>query len=331
MKLSIHSTIHGKPSKVLCDDGKTRYYCDGQKVSLGYGWVNVESEWDDVFNLITVDGCATAPYLSCDNRKDATFVEHCLALVDIDSGMTIEQLFEHPFYDVFGAGFYTTPSHTDSDHRFRIIHRLEQPITNAEEMRLLYRALMGEYGNADASCKDAARLFFGTVNCLLKEQRSNTLPKDVVDYLVSELRSKDAEQVKTMDQVEYPPLNDEKKQRIIDLLKQSYIGQYEQWRNIGWGMRSGGFTLADFQNVTQGLMSEKTAANAKDVWDDYKADGKVPTMGTVIHFLKTRHGADCLLEPNAAREAKVSKYLQHLSEIQQLEAALKRKMESNNE
>jgi hypothetical protein len=60
-------------------------------------------------------------------------------------------------------------------------------------------------------------------------------------------------------------------------------------------MKSGGFMLADFQYVTQFLMSKKTPGAAASVWNDGSIDGKV-TMGSVIHLLKTRLGADCMRE-----------------------------------
>lgn len=295
MKLSIHSILQGKPVKVEDASGKIWYEQNGQKVNLGYGWLNIDETWDEVFNLITVEGAASAPYLTSDNRKDANFNEASLALIDVDNGMTIADLFSNKFYDEFGAGFYTTPSHTDEAHRFRIMHRLENPICEREQMRLLYRGLMLVYGNADTSCKDACRLFYGTKNCVLKEQRSNLLTQAAVDTLVSLIVEQDNKEIQTYDQTTYAPLSDSRKQKIIDLLKKSYIGEYTTWRNIGWGLRSGGFTVADFQNVTNNLMSEKTPQAAKAVWDDYNtAATHTPNMGTVINFLKARHGKDCL-------------------------------------
>lgn len=292
MKFSYHPLCVGKPTKAFDSSGKTTYWCNNKQINLGYGWSTVELEFDELFVLLTEAGHAIAPALTCDHRNERNFEECALVLVDIDYGMTIQELFNHPFYEMYGAGFYTTPSHTDSNHRFRIIHRLEQPLQNSDTLRLLYRSLMLVYGCADAACKDAARLFYGTENCTLKEQRSNTLSNDVVDSLVKYMVEQDALEIRTINTTSYPTLTDNRKHRIVELLKQSYVGQYEQWRNIGWGMRDGNFELEDFQNVTQGMMSEKTPANAKAVWNDYRV-GEI-TMGTVIHFLKTRYGDDCL-------------------------------------
>jgi len=82
------------------------------------------------------------------------------------------------------------------------------------------------------------------------------------------------------------------------LLKSSFVGNYPTWRNIGWGLKRGGFSLADFQYVTAGMMNQKTSADAAQVWRSGSTDGEV-TMGTVVYFLKQRHGEDCLrAEPN---------------------------------
>ena len=263
---------------------------------LGFGWDNIDVSWEEAFTLITVDGFPVAPELVGSHRQVNDFVSHQLVLVDIDYGMTIAELFEHPFYEVFGAGFYTTPSHTDENPRFRIMHRLESPITNSEKMRTLYRALMGEYGSADTSCKDAARLFFGSKDCQLKEKRDNILTDSVVEYLISELEEKDNAIAAQYSAIEHTPLDDEKRQHILSLLAKSFVGQYQEWRNIGWALRTEGFSLADFQYVTTGMMNSKSPKDASHIWGEYKSGSKVHNMGTIINFLKIRYGGDFMGE-----------------------------------
>ena len=142
MKLSIHETIRGKPVQVSDASGRKWYESGGQRVSLGWGWINFDADWDTVFKLITVDGRATSAELSSNNRREDTFVSRELIMIDIDSGMTIEQLLEDDFYNRYGAGFYTTPSHQDHAHRFRIMFRLEVPITDAQKLSKLNRMLL---------------------------------------------------------------------------------------------------------------------------------------------------------------------------------------------
>ena len=318
MKLSIHQTIRGKPQQISDALGRKWYESEGQRVSLGYGWINVEAEWPDVFELITVDGVATSAELASDNRREDTFVSRELIMIDIDSGMTISELFEDDFYNRYGAGFYTTPSHQDHAHRFRIMFRLAVPITDSQKLSKLNRMLLRVFDQADAACKDATRIFYGTRNCKFREQRPNLLHPEEVDALVGELTRLEEAEMKTHSQTEHRPLSDQQRQRVLDLLRQSFVGYYPTWRNIAWGLKAGGFELKDFQYVTAGMMNAKTDFEARQVWESGQArDGGV-TMGSVIHFLRQRHGADCL-KVAVDHWDRYEQYQQDLAELQQLE------------
>jgi len=295
MKLSIHETIRGKPVKVEGLDGRKWMESAGQRVSLGYGWINIELDWPDVFELITVDGVATSAELNSDNRRDDTFVSRELIMVDIDSGMTVPELLEDEFYNQYGAGFYTTPSHTMDAHRFRIMFRLATPATDSGRLRKINRALLKVFEAADDACKDPTRIFYGCANAAFKERTDNLLTDDMAERLVALTEAADAETAAEMQTVarDYAPINDTQRKKIVDLLHKSFVGNYPIWRNIGWGMKAGGFTLKDFQYVTTGMMNAKSPQEAAGVWRDGSVNGDV-TMGTVIHFLKQRHGEHCL-------------------------------------
>lgn len=292
MKLSIHQYIVGKPEVRETPSIKKPGHLEktlwvaNKKVNLGYDWFNVDLSYDEIFELLTVDGVAIAPELHDNPRSAKNFASCQIALVDIDKQMSIEELLDNEFYNEYAAGFYTTPSHTMENHRFRIIHVLETPITSVERMRRLYCGLMLAYGSADESCKDAARLFFGTVNAEIFEKRSNILPDDVVDVLVNLVVEAEASTL-AADTTLYKPLEDDTKKQIVDALVSCFVGEYATWRNIGWGMKSGGFSLEDFQYVTTGMMNKKSADDAKTVWDSCYSNNKV-SMGTIFHFLKQR-------------------------------------------
>ena len=300
MKLSIHKTIRGKPAK-------------DSNVNLGYGWMNIDSDWDTVFALITQDGVATSAELSSENRKEANFVSRQLIMVDIDQGMTLEDLFRNDFYNLYGAGFYATPSFTLEHHKFRILFRTEEPITDSGQLRKLNRGLLRVFEQADEACKDPTRIFYGTPDCRYFEQTDKILPREAIDVLVELIEEEDFKQAEAMlnqPRVEYT-MTDERKAKILELLKGCFVGSYPIWRNIGWGLKAGGFSLQDFQYATQGMMRAKTAQDAAAVWRDGSANGAV-TMGSVIHFLKERLGKDCLQESRAdwrdTRTALYNKY-----------------------
>jgi hypothetical protein len=293
MKLSIHETIRGKPNKQQDATGRPYYEHAGRRVNLGWGWVNIEADWPTVFELITQDGVATSAELTCDNRKEDTFVSRDLIMVDIDSGMTIPELFEDKFYNQYAAGFYATPSHQDHAHRFRIMFRLQTPLTQATDVVKLNKMLMRRYTQADAACKDATRIFFGSPGCVLCERTDTMLPDSAVTQLIDQYNVWETSEMSRNSVVQHQPLDDWSRQRILDLLKTTHVGEYAKWRDIGWGLKAGGFAVSDYQYVTTGMMSQKTPAMAAQVWADGKAGGRI-TMGTVIWFLKQRHGEDCL-------------------------------------
>lgn len=304
MKLSIHQYVRGKPVKVVPLEGSSYMESNGHRVNLGYDWVNIDAGWPDVFELITGDGCATSAELSTDNRSDANFVSRELFMVDIDSGMNIQDLADNDFYNDYGAGFYTTPSHTQDNHRFRIMFRTEQPITDPAQAKKLIQALLRVYDHADPACKDSTRIFYGTKNCGLCLLTDRMLPVSMIEALcIMEDMFREEQTAEFNYQIEPAPLTDQRRQRILDLLKQTFVGSYGQWRDIAWGLKAGGFTLADFQLVTTGMMNQKSAADAALVWNSGKILDKGIHLGSVIHFLKQRHGDRCLWESDEADSA----------------------------
>lgn len=180
IKFAYHKTVRGKPQKqedgTLCQDG--------QKVNLGYGWQTAELEYSEIFLLLSQGGYAIAPALTSDNRCEANFLSSELALVDIDEGMRIEDLETFEFYQLYGSGYYTTPSHKEDSHRFRIIYRLPGVVTDPQVMRMIYRGLLVIHGAADTSCKDSARLFYGTVGAERRQITSRTIDETGLELIL---------------------------------------------------------------------------------------------------------------------------------------------------
>ena len=311
MQVSINPNIIGKPSR----------HAD---IDLGYNWMNIESSWAEIFELITQDGFATTAELTTDNRREANFVSRQLLMVDIDSGMTIPELLDNAFYNTYGAGFYATPSFTEDLHRFRICFVLEQPESDAGRLRRINRGLLRVFGAADQACKDPTRLFYGTPNCVLCERTDRFLTEDIVLQLIDIVDEHDRADAEAMTQYAGPPpaLTNTQRQRILDLLKQTFVGSYPIWRNVGWGLKAGGFSLTDFQYVTGGMMNQKTPADAASVWTSSNPTGRPITMGSVIHFLKERHGTDCLRHRVADVEHHIH-YLNQMAQVKEIEKYIK--------
>lgn len=297
MKLSINPLIKGKIDKTLVS-----------QIEKLNAWTEVEAKAEELFELITVDGYATTCLLHGGNRKEFNYCSRQLFMIDIDGGMTIEQLLEDEFYNRYAAGFYATSSFTPEHHKFRILFITPEPIVAASVSRKIIRGLRKLYPESDAACVDPARLFYGSINCEIKEWQGNELPQDIVNSLIEIIDEEDRLRQEELDRrppVEYP-MTDERKAKIIKLLHSCFIGERTQWRNIGWGMKKGGFTLEDFQYVTTGMMRLKTAKDAANIWRDGRPDGTI-TMGTVIQFLKDRLGPDCLKITEEDRLEQMSK------------------------
>jgi hypothetical protein len=96
-----------------------------------------------------------------DTRKSENFICSDVVAVDIDDGMTLAEALNNPFVKQYGGFIYTTPSHTDEHHRFRVVFQTERTITDADEKKAVNRGLIRKLGG-DEACKDACRVFYGS-------------------------------------------------------------------------------------------------------------------------------------------------------------------------
>jgi len=71
-------------------------------------------------------------------RKKDYFLRAGFLAVDIDYGLTIPDALSHPFVMEFAGLLYTSASHTDREHRFRLVFELEEPITDRQTMEHAY-------------------------------------------------------------------------------------------------------------------------------------------------------------------------------------------------
>jgi len=117
-------------------------------------------------------------------NAEETFVSRELVMIDIDSGMSIQQLLDDDFYKQYSAGYYTTPSHRDDSPRFRIMFRLQTPIIDSTRLQKLNKMLLKVFVQADAACKDATRIFYGSPDCSAKQMTSTIIADDTVEAFV---------------------------------------------------------------------------------------------------------------------------------------------------
>lgn len=290
MKLSIHTDIVGKPDKIEKEGQKPYYVCKGKIINQGYGWQNVEVEsWHDAFELITVDGYATSCELSSDHREDENYISRQICMVDIDDGMTIQDLFNDDFYNEFGAGFYTTARHTDDAHRFRILFVLEEPEYDSERMRKIIRGLLEQYKTADTNCKDGSRIYYGIPNCPFKEYRENILPKYITDALIDMIDTIDEAEEKEREKSYASQFQYEKEkydETFVDELLQrirakvgDLHGKYDEWTTIAWATcHTVGVHNAEVLMLKHWNTKTKKELHSLRDWKPNRS----PTVGTLI-------------------------------------------------
>ena len=115
-------------------------------------------------------------------RRTSGFIAAGYLAVDIDHGLTLEAAKSDPYFQRFATVLYTTPSHKEDMHRFRIVFELEQPIEDAARMTQALTGLTARFGG-DKACTDACRIFYGS-SASTPEVYSNKLPEAEVDALV---------------------------------------------------------------------------------------------------------------------------------------------------
>lgn len=82
-----------------------------------------------------------------------------------NDGSSIPVLMRDKFVQHYATYVYSTPSHTAEAPKSRVLFCLDTPIMQAKNYVLASRALLWLFGTADAKCKDAARFFYGSINC----------------------------------------------------------------------------------------------------------------------------------------------------------------------
>ncbi|NJO63577.1 MAG: hypothetical protein HC836_36920 [Richelia sp. RM2_1_2] len=150
---------------------------DFEKLATGYE--DKSGTLEDVVEHVT-DGHAIAAGLFGGKRRcKANVIGTHWILGDIDNSkevdgekvydpqLTIEQALQHPFIKKYCGLIYTSASHTDDWHRFRLVFMLPEFVEGCEEIEQLVRFMMAEFPFLDPTCKDASRVFYGNTRAEL--------------------------------------------------------------------------------------------------------------------------------------------------------------------
>jgi len=221
---------------------------------------------------------AWSPFVFEEYRSQDGFCSADVLAFDIDHGQTIEEAEAMVHKLDIAALCIPSTSHSDDDHRFRLIFPLAKTITKADVYKATY-AKIAEYFHVDPACKDTARFFFGG-----KLVDGFWFEGKLLDPVVPE-RAKKAE-IKRYDSREPVVVGDSIEELVVALygesrakipdniaywLEEAPNGLNGEWHNT---CNSAIFTLG-LQNVDQEIVEEvfrKIAPNDLDQHDEYLLD-----------------------------------------------------------
>ena len=137
-----------------------------------------EIEINDLANNLA-QGCTFKPaYLN--GRTSNDFVSQQLFALDFDNnsdiGTELNRCKELNIIPCFG---YTTFSHSEEYHKFRLVFCNDEVITNKEDRDKIQKSLIKAFPNCDSQVTDASRLFFGG-KTLIFESYDSVINKDLL-------------------------------------------------------------------------------------------------------------------------------------------------------
>ncbi|MBD1824399.1 hypothetical protein H6F51_18165 [Cyanobacteria bacterium FACHB-DQ100] len=92
-------------------------------------------------------------------KEYANYAE--LVALDFDSEVTIDEIKSHPFVKEFCCLGIESASSTPENNKFRLVFRYNIPVQDWQNIEIGQQYLMSLFPQADQSCKDASRFFFG--------------------------------------------------------------------------------------------------------------------------------------------------------------------------
>lgn len=90
--------------------------------------------------------------------KESWYSQEIIAL-DFDSGMTLQEALKE--FAATASFIYTTFSHKESCHKFRVVFVLDRILYDFDICKKLIESLVSQYPMADQKCTDPNRLFYG--------------------------------------------------------------------------------------------------------------------------------------------------------------------------
>lgn len=158
MKLSIFSQAEPLPKSKEEKSKEAKYFSRPYLPEIA----EVENE-DELINLVT--NFAWSPFIFKEARLKDDFISTDFLVLDIDSGLTIQEAEARIEEAKITALCLPSTSHRPEAHRYRLIFPLSRPITKVDEFVASMEDLMEAFPESDPACKDWARAYFaGTLD-----------------------------------------------------------------------------------------------------------------------------------------------------------------------
>lgn len=152
------------------------------KQAYAHGWQNVETSLDDLIASIKA-GYAFAPQYRDGYRKGENFVCTAVLAADFDGSRTLLDVRNDAFCNSHASFIYTTASHSEEEHRFRVVFLLDRLIESAADYADAQLGLAEKLGS-DLSVSDGARCLFGSTTGQIFRYAANRLAADDLAQLV---------------------------------------------------------------------------------------------------------------------------------------------------
>ncbi len=152
-----------------------------QRKLTGKGWDNAQLTPKQLMTHIG-NGFPITHHFARGHRLTENFLGAEILIADIDEGLTLEEAKVHPFIMSYGTFLHTTFSHTDANHRFRVVFVMERQIVESIYYTALYKSLMQEIPT-DPSTKSCATLFFGNRHAIF-HWIGKSLPEGKINEMI---------------------------------------------------------------------------------------------------------------------------------------------------
>jgi hypothetical protein len=111
------------------------------------------------------------------HRSNKDFIRADFIGLDFDGGLTINEAIKR-FKDAQCIIAPTKSHQTDKNgqgikDRFRVILKLEKPITNDKDLKATAKALLSQHPEADKACSDSARMFYASTHVVYKNPKGS--------------------------------------------------------------------------------------------------------------------------------------------------------------